>query len=539
MKKTINIHLSGILFNIEEDAYDVLSHYIKSLERHFEGKKEILEDIENRIAELLNEKLNSSKQVITLKDIQEIIDIMGTVEELGVDASEEKNETHPIKKRFYRNPDDKVIGGVCGGIAAYFDIDPLWIRLAWAILFFVYGTGFLFYLLLWVIIPEAKTPSQKLEMKGEKINISNISKGISEDVNQFTKRTSKEFSKFSGNKFVDFIQSVFQSVLDFCYGIGKSILKFFSVFSIILLGIILILLIAVLFNDTYVSISSKNFITNASVSNFFTTPFKSILFSLSIFLLIGIPITVLIIKLFVFVFNIKKKVKYLSFVALILWIIGWGLLAYSITDTVSKFSEKAYQSTQTTTYIPSNKTLFIKMQNDEEYSDDKEFEIRVVNKLLISESTHHTSIGFPSVVIKKSEDDSTRIKIISSAVAENKREAKIFSKNIHYEFNLHDTIIELSSKYDIPKEDQFHFQKIKVIIEIPTGRYVYLSKSMENYLSEADNNIDADEEDMCGKKWLMGIEHLQCIENCDKIENTYQHKHPHKKEVNSKEDEEN
>lgn len=168
MKKTTTIHLSGILFNIEEDAYEKLSNYLKSIENHFSqhsGKKEILEDIETRIAEILSEKLSISKQVITKEDIDVVISKMGSAEQFD-DGNTEQSKTYQdnttIKRRIYRNPDDKIIGGVCGGIAAYFDIDPLWIRLIWAIAFFAFGTGLFLYILLWIIIPKAKTPSQKI-----------------------------------------------------------------------------------------------------------------------------------------------------------------------------------------------------------------------------------------------------------------------------------------------------------------------------------------------------------------------------------------
>ncbi|GIV28712.1 MAG: hypothetical protein KatS3mg027_2526 [Bacteroidia bacterium] len=171
------------------------------------GKKEILEDIENRMAEILSNKINEFKKVVTVEDVQYLIQTMGNPDEFEETGSSTANQTYSgqVKKRFYRNPDDKIVGGVCGGIAAYFDIDPLWIRLAWAIAIFVFGSGLLFYILLWIIIPEAKTPSQKLEMKGESIKIENFGKTMAEDLSRFGKNASKQFASFSGNSFVNFI----------------------------------------------------------------------------------------------------------------------------------------------------------------------------------------------------------------------------------------------------------------------------------------------------------------------------------------------
>lgn len=530
MKKTTTIHLSGVLFNIEEEAYEKLSQYLKSIENHFSenpGKKEILEDIENRIAELFSEKLNlTKKQVITLDDVNEIISILGHAEQFDDHKEQETyTSTGSAKKRFYRNPDDKVLGGVCGGIAAYFDIDPLWIRLAWAILFFVFGTGILFYILLWIIIPEAKTSSQKLEMRGEKINISNISKGISDDLNRLGKSASKEFSNVSSNKLVTFIQNIFQYLLNFIESTGKVILKFFALFFIFVFAFILFLLLAMMFSDSYVSIYSTHFTTSSMLSDFFVSPFVSFLFLLSLFFLIGVPLIVLISSLIKFIFNIKRKIKYMGITALILWIIGWLLLFYSATHSIKNFSEKAFHTTQFTQYILPNKTIYIKMMEDDEYKDEDGLKIRVANKFLFSSNQNDASIGFPSVIIKKSKDDSLRIKIIQSALAGNKTDAKQLSKNINYEFNINDSIIQLANKYNIPKEDKFHFQRVKIIIEIPQNRTIYLSKNLEYYLSEAENNIDADEEDMVGKTWKMGMEHLQCLEQCDEISNIKKEHH--------------
>ncbi|GAB4452760.1 MAG: PspC domain-containing protein [Bacteroidia bacterium] len=529
MKKTTTIHLAGILFNIEEDAYEKLSQYLKSIEAYFAqntGKNEIMEDIESRIAEILSEKLNANKQVIIMSDVDEVISIMGSAEHFNDSEQKQTNTNayYTTTKRFYRNPDDKIIGGVCGGIAAYFDIDPLWIRLAWAVAFFIFGSGFLFYLLLWIIIPEAKTPSQKLEMRGEKINISNISKGISDDFKQFTQKTSREFSNVSANKFIAFFQNLFQYILDFIYGVGKWFLKTISIFLVLIFVFIILVLLSSLFSENYISINSRSYDFSSTLSDFFANPFEYTAFKLSILFLIGIPVIMLVSGLIKFIFNIKKSLKYLGIVALILWLAGWGLLIISVIPLTENFSEKTYSKSQITQYVLPNRTIFIKMKEIEEDNEDDGFQIKVFNKIFYSENNKEKNLGFPSVVIKKSKGDSLRINVINSAVAESKKQARQLAQNIKYDLDIKDSIIELSPQYIIPKEDKFHFQKTKVVIEIPQNRYVYFSKNMKYYLDDAENNIDADEYDMVGKKWLMGIDHLQCMEQCDDISNIKSHK---------------
>ncbi|RME17994.1 MAG: PspC domain-containing protein, partial [Bacteroidetes bacterium] len=503
----------------------------------------------NRIAEILSAKLNASKQVIESDDIQEVINTMGKVEDFDSGQTSSNNtQTFKVNKRFYRNPDDKVLGGICSGIAAYFDIDPLWIRLAWAIMFFVFGSGFLLYLLLWIIIPEAKTPIQKLEMKGEPVNISNISKGIAQDFGNFGKRTAqdfanfgrragKEFSNIQSNKLIAFFQNLLQHLLNFIYGTGRTILKIFAVFITLVLVFILIVLIGSMFGNTYVVIDTNRFVSTFSFFDFFTNSVYGFMFSLSLFLLIGIPVLLIVSVLIKFIFNIKRKVKYLGPIALILWLLGWGLLVYSVMDIAVKYSEKSVQTTTLSNYILPHQTIYIRMsENDGGYKDEENFRISIGHKLFYSEDETKASIGFPSVYIKKSKDDSLRIKIVQSALAENKKKARYFTENIQYSINIKDSIIELSPSYNIPKADKFHFQKVNVWIEIPQNRYVYFSKNLNHYLNYAPNNIDADEEDMVGKKWLMGIDHLQCLEYCDEISNVrHQHKHRHKKKSDEKE----
>jgi phage shock protein PspC (stress-responsive transcriptional regulator) len=185
MKKTLTINLAGLVFNIDEDAYFVLQDYLEKIKTYFSEEKEvddIMHDIEIRIAELLGEKITPTKQVVTLQDIEEIIKIMGEPHEFG-DPDKEKKSTYyrTSAKRVYRDPDNRILGGVCGGLGAYMGIDPIIIRIIFIVIFFGFGAGLLIYLILWIIIPEAKTTAQKLEMRGEHVNVSNIGGFVREE----------------------------------------------------------------------------------------------------------------------------------------------------------------------------------------------------------------------------------------------------------------------------------------------------------------------------------------------------------------------
>ena len=174
MKKTININLAGFVFYIDEDAYEELQKYLKNIKTYLgntEGREEIIDDIESRIAELFSEK---QKQVITLIEVSEVIEVMGQPEDyMSEDETEQKTSYKSSNKRLYRDPDSTVLGGVCSGIGHYLSIDAIWIRLIFLAMVWS-GVSILFYFILWAIIPKAETTAQKLEMKGKAATFSNI-----------------------------------------------------------------------------------------------------------------------------------------------------------------------------------------------------------------------------------------------------------------------------------------------------------------------------------------------------------------------------
>jgi phage shock protein PspC (stress-responsive transcriptional regulator) len=194
MKKTITVNIGGTVFSIDEDAYELLRLYLDKIESHFTGstdRQEIMSDIESRIAELLTRGEYSLNLAITIKDVEGVIEIMGEPEDYA-DGSQVENANQPTrektKRRIYRDVDNRLLGGVCSGLAAYFAIDVVWIRLIFVILTLMVFSGLLVYLLLWLVIPPALTTAQRLEMKGEPVNINNIGRAVREEFENVKKR---------------------------------------------------------------------------------------------------------------------------------------------------------------------------------------------------------------------------------------------------------------------------------------------------------------------------------------------------------------
>jgi len=186
MKITVSINLGGYSFNIDEDAYAELKHYLKNLELHFAGEEssaEILSDIETRLAELFRIKLTTYKQVINIEDVRQATSVMGTPEDISDNdgTSARDKFSSPGYHRMYRDTDHRVIGGVCSGMGAYWDIDPVIMRVIFVVLALGGGLGVLVYLILYIVLPEAKTTAQKIEMKGHPVNIHNIKDSVKKE----------------------------------------------------------------------------------------------------------------------------------------------------------------------------------------------------------------------------------------------------------------------------------------------------------------------------------------------------------------------
>lgn len=193
MKKTFSVNLGNRVYNIDDDAYIRLKEYLDRIESYFSDEKEreeIINDIEMRLAELFEERLSASRQVITLADVDDSIRIMGDPSEIG--GSKAKSESfrsyeRSARRRLYRDPDNRIFGGVCGGLGAYLNIDPVILRIILVVLFFAFGVGLLVYIIMWIVVPEARTTAQKLEMRGDPVNASNIGNFFREEFDSVRK----------------------------------------------------------------------------------------------------------------------------------------------------------------------------------------------------------------------------------------------------------------------------------------------------------------------------------------------------------------
>lgn len=336
MKKTVTANISGIVFHVDEDAYLKLQEYLHLLEKHFmksEGREEILSDLENRIAEMFQEKLSTHKTVITIKDVNEVISQLGEPEQISDNDDQDQsagagNETgEKTAKRLFRDPDDKYIAGVSGGLGAFFNLDPTWIRIAFVLFTFFYGFGPLLYIILWIAVPKATTTAERLEMRGEKVNLSNIERSIKEELNdlkenikEFSEETRRTFKKKSGDINQDLRQSPALGVLS----------KIFGAIIVVVSSVVLVTLITSLYwmpEYTLYPHHQHFYLPFAEViRNFDPSPLMMGLGLTGILLVIGLPFLWIMILGFQLLFNFKANLRIPAIISFVLWFAGINLI---------------------------------------------------------------------------------------------------------------------------------------------------------------------------------------------------------------------
>jgi len=322
MNKALNIHLAQIKFSIDEKGYSKLKSYLKNLEKLFistEGKEEIIEDIEARIAEIFSQYKKYDNYVISEKEVESVIQTMGTVEDLTDDEVSKENTDPKTSRKFFRDSDDYWFGGVAGGISKYFALDTLWVRLVLFILF-LFGVPFtiLIYILIWIFAPEAKTTADKIRMKGEPVNISSIKNKVKEEYEELSDSVKKRDYK----KTIDSIQNASKSIVNFFIKIIPFALRLVAfLVGIILVLIPFVLILVITFGGLVTGIASG--LLMPEDFNGFGIRINNPIFLVFGFFLIGIPLT--------YVFNLGIKLitkrtqlmgKTTNYILIGLWIIS-------------------------------------------------------------------------------------------------------------------------------------------------------------------------------------------------------------------------
>lgn len=605
MKKVININFQGRVIPIEETAYDILQQYIDSLRKYFakeEGRDEIINDIESRIAELFSERLKKGITCITDEDVNAVIASMGRpsdfeqadAESLGTasasgESSQQQSESASyttatpgrgrlyrnaddkllggvcsglanylgidpvvcrilfvlffgalfwvyiilwiivpsqsaqsnITKRLYRSADDKVIGGVCGGLATYFNINTWIPRLIFALPFIIglisgpfnmwwndwdfwwgpkmitgsFGfTLFVTYIILWISVPVAVTASEKLEMRGEKVDLNSIRDTVKGDLENFKSRAQnwgnevKESAQQLSQKAKSFGASASANVKTYSTdispkdrtvggNIGHVIGIIFKAFFLFIAGIIAISLFGVLLGllfGGFVVFPFKDFVLEGFWQNLLA--WTALIFFL------GLPIVGLLTWLIRRIIGVRSRNHYLGYIFGGLWTIGlisFIFLAGAFSRNFKTGSEKEVEFTMVQ---PSNGKLLVDVQsNNVRYYGGDWYGIEWNDMPIYGINQDTLMLNTVRVNIVQSKDSAFHIHKVAFSRGNNPAIALSLAEKINFNIVQRDSMILLPKGFAISRDDKFRNQRVLVVIEVPVGKKIELDKSIDNY----------------------------------------------------------
>ncbi len=521
MNKTIIINISGIVFHIEEDAYEVLRSYMNDVKRYFSytpDSAEIVADIENRFAEMFSEKLSDSKQVIEIDDVNAIIAQMGTIKDFDQQEKEQEYTSYGeyrSDKKLFRDPDDRIIGGVCSGVGHYFNVEPRWIRIFAVILVFIGGTGFILYPILWLVMPLARTRADKMNMKGEPVNLQNFKRNFDDEVEAVRKN-------FANANTGGYVRSA-------ATGIGNLISTILK-FAVKVIGVFIILTcIGMLVGLCGALLAFLGVINTADIDaipfNIVNPEYQTLLY-ISAFLTIFIPLLALIFLAIRIIFNRLVLSRNVSFTMLIIWIVAFSTSIYYGSKVGADFSRDA--SFSQITNIEAKPVYYLKLNDISVNGSSENLNIKIdtidyKGKIVINDSgddfDHPVDVDI-RIAIAEDGDQPTITRTYRSR-GNSYETALKYAQNITYQYFQKDSVLYFDSRSPLKKGNLFRGQEVDVLVKIPKGSKVVISGELDNYMRGL-NLWDCKPEGAqwhTASEWLATPDGLKCA-----VDTAYMHK---------------
>ena len=519
MKKTFTINISGTVFHIEEDAYEVLQKYLINLKNHFgssEEGKEILDDIEARIAEIFIEKSANVQKVVSIEMVNEAVEIMGTPEDF---AEEEENETEyqpteesKRKRRLYRDPDHRVIGGVCGGLGAYFNMDPVILRIIFvALLFLTGGTAFLAYIILWIAVPKAKNTAQRLEMRGQEATVKNIEKSIKEEISD----VKESYKKFKESDTYSKGKKGVETAGDVTYNVFKVILRI----AVIVIGVLLIIsgflgllgfISSMVIGHSFVQGWPMIWSPEVQVPGFlnhFVSPGTVTFGMITVGLLAGIPLLAILFIGTKLVFRYKTNNTAIGLSMVGVWLIALFALIIVAFSQLGNFKNRSTFTETKAISCDSCQTLTLKLGEDK-YEDYAKMDFEIENVKVAVVDGEEVMLGHARLDIEKAGNNEFSILVKKASRGKTREDAKQTSENIIYRYELKDSTVTFDPWFILNKDDKYRSQEVDIVIKVPEGKGIYLSDNMVKIIHDIENVSNTWDGDMVGKTWIMKPEGL-------------------------------
>jgi phage shock protein PspC (stress-responsive transcriptional regulator) len=518
MKKTFTINISGTVFHIEEDAYEVLQKYLINLKNHFgpgEEGKEILADIEARIAEIFIENSTGSQKVVSIDMVNSAIEIMGSPEDFEQDETEVEAipaEETKRKRRLYRDPDHRVIGGVCGGLGAYFNMDPVILRIIFVVLLFATtGAAFLAYIILWIAVPKAKNTAQRLEMRGQEATVKNIEKSIKEEVGEMKEsfqkmKDSETYAK--GKRSVDAAGDVAYSGLKVILRIAVIVIGVLLIISgfLGLLGFISSMVVGHSFVQGWPMIWSPEVEVPGFLNHFVNT--GTLTFGLiAVGILAGIPLLAMLFIGTKLVFRYKTNNTAIGLTMVGVWLIALVFLVVMSIGQLGNFKNRSSVTETKTISCDSCQTLVLDLAEDK-YEDYAKMDFEIENLKMAVVDGEDVLLGHVKLDVEKSGNEDFTILIKKESRGRTREVAKEASESIIYRFEQKDSTLLFDPYFILGKDVKYRGQDVSITIKVPEGKAVYLGDDLVKIIHDIENVSNTWDGDMVGKTWVMKPEGL-------------------------------
>ncbi len=517
MDKTIKINLGGTLFQIDEEAYKMLRQYLHEIDarlKYTQGGAETIEDIESRIAEIFQSQKGLAG-VITRDNVEAMISMIGKPEDFEVpgEGGEEREPSYrsSIPKKLYRNPDDTIVSGVCGGIGAYLNVESVWIRILFILFTCFFGIGILVYIALWIALPFAHSDAQKREMYGT-TNINTISRRKNQYANYGGASGSVPAGSPAGNAF----NEVFRAIGKVFYIILRIFLIIIGVTFVVTGFITLISFIMVIFFKYPGYFSTDSF----GVSIFYLPDFLNYVVNPGIapwililtFIVVLMPLLALIYWGVKMIFWFKARDGIVALIGLVIWVISVAALSLilfnegiSFTETAKTVSGEVIEKAPAKLYIYSGKKVS-DLNYDKEISTPEDG----YNIYFIDENKGLSITT--SLSVNNAEDNSLKLNVRKRSAGRSRPDATRKAEGLEYNYKISGDTIYLDEYFTVPAGNKWSFDNVGVNIYIPEGTIVHFDETtLDMFHHHRDENRnwdwDSDSEDVtphdAGEQWEM------------------------------------
>ena len=496
MNKTIIININGTVFHIEEDAYEILKNYMTDVKRHFlnsADSHEITTDIENRIAEMFSEILISeNKQVIVEDDVKKVIEQMGTVEDFenaeDGDAHTSANNKYAYSgaRTLFRDPDDHLLGGVCAGLANYFDIQAIWVRLLFAVAIAFFGSGVLLYAILWIVIPRAVTRADRMAMKGEKLNLQGFKNNFEEELSSVRNHLSDlhDEARPMIYKFRDFVSEFFYHLGKFFRGAGSILVKVIGVIILLVclgfsIALVVCLAMVTVWGDTHNHMFPFSVMTSEYANRIYVAGF----------VVAFIPVLALFLLTTKAIFNARSVDRSVGSVIFIIWLFAVGVLTYYGSKIAANFRSSASFDQTISLVAPSKNTYYLKLNDVKYFTHDDSVRLDMKSNfkgMVVTNENDYGDFEHNSVSVRIEKSDVSQPVLVETfrAKGNHYEDALLNARNTKYIFSQQDSVLKFDHYLQRQPGALWHDEEIEVTLKVPMNAVLVIDDNLGDFLRD-------------------------------------------------------